>query len=108
MRGLKLLVVVFIGVFITKTCRAEEDHDADHADDGDGVDHDTVDDVDYADEEDCKPTSADDVMVAALHSDYVYGDHGEINVGDSVIGAPNYVVEKVWIILLSCSLKRSG
>ena len=82
MRRVKLLVVLFIGVFITTTCRAE-----------DNGDHDAV--VDDHDEEDCKPTSAEDVMVAALHSDFVYGDHGEINVGDSVIGAPNYVVEKV-------------
>ena len=86
----KLLAVVFIGVFITTTCRVEAGHDNDVVDD----DHADA-DVDDHDEEDCKPTSADDVMVAALHSDFVYGDHGEINVGDSVIGAPNYVVEKV-------------
>jgi len=45
--------------------------------------------------DDCSPTSAEDVLVAALHSDYVYGDHGTISVGDTVVGATDFIVQKV-------------
>ena len=45
--------------------------------------------------DDCSPTSAEDVLVAALHADYVYGDYGTISVGDEVVGATDYIVQKV-------------
>ena len=43
----------------------------------------------------CQPTPIEDIMIAAHHSKYVYGDLGDIKVGDRVLNATDFKVEAV-------------